>query len=115
MTGQHSTQGPGTGVHVPYNWTYADSTARLAATGFVAGDVGKLALQSSDNSLWMLTATTPTWQAQSASPITINVLIDGGGSVITTGVKSDFTLDFDGTIQQATLLADQSGSIVVDI
>ena len=42
-------------------------------------------------------------------------IIDGGGSVISTGVAGDIRVDFGGTIQQITLLADQSGSIVVDI
>lgn len=42
-------------------------------------------------------------------------IIDGGGSAITTGVKGDIALDFAATINQVTLLADQSGSIVVDI
>jgi hypothetical protein len=46
---------------------------------------------------------------------TINFLIDGGGSAITTGIKGDVQLDFACTIDSATLLADQSGSIVVDI
>lgn len=42
-------------------------------------------------------------------------IIDGGGATITTGIKGDLALDFAATIQQVTLLADQSGSIVVDI
>lgn len=42
-------------------------------------------------------------------------VIDGGGSAITTGVKGDIAVDFGCTINQVTLLADQSGSIVVDI
>jgi hypothetical protein len=46
---------------------------------------------------------------------TINVTIDGGGSVISTGVKGDIQVDFACTIISATLLADQSGSIVVNI
>ena len=53
----------GTNIHVPYAWSYADQTAREAASGFAAGDVGKLALQEDDDSLWILTATTPTWVA----------------------------------------------------
>jgi hypothetical protein len=50
-------------VHVPYAWSYADAAAREAATGFAAGDVGKLARQLDDNSLWMLTDDYPaeTW------------------------------------------------------
>lgn len=45
----------------------------------------------------------------------INFVIDGGGSTITTGVKGDLVVDFACTINSATLLADQSGSIVVNI
>lgn len=47
--------------HVAHNWSYADSTARGAATGFVTKDLYKVALQVSDNSLWLLTAITPVW------------------------------------------------------
>lgn len=46
---------------------------------------------------------------------TIPFMIEGGGSVITTGVKGYLQVDFACTILQATALADQSGSIVVDI
>lgn len=42
-------------------------------------------------------------------------VIDGGGSTITTGVKGDIQIPFACTITAASLLADQSGSIVVDI
>lgn len=41
--------------------------------------------------------------------------IDGGGAVITTGVKGEISVPFACTITAVTLLADQSGSIVVDI
>jgi hypothetical protein len=46
---------------------------------------------------------------------TITFIIDGGGSAITTGEKGDLTIPFDCVINEWTLLADQSGSIVVDI
>lgn len=45
----------------------------------------------------------------------ITFIIDGGGSAITTGVKGDLEIPFACTITAATLLADQTGSIVVDI
>ena len=45
----------------------------------------------------------------------INFIIDGGGSAITTGIKGDIEIPYDCTIQSITLLADQSGSIVIDI
>ena len=46
---------------------------------------------------------------------TINFVIDGGGQTIVTGSKGFLVIDFACTIQNNTLLADQSGSIVVDI
>jgi hypothetical protein len=46
---------------------------------------------------------------------TITYIIDGGGAAITTGVKGDVHIPFGCTITEWTLLADQSGSIVVDI
>lgn len=46
---------------------------------------------------------------------TISFIIDGGGSAITTGIKGDLEIPFACTINRATVLADQSGSIVVDI
>ena len=46
---------------------------------------------------------------------TITFIIDGGGSAITTGIKGDLEIPFACTINRATALADQSGSIVVDI
>jgi len=45
----------------------------------------------------------------------LTFIIDGGGSVITAGVKGDLEIPFACTINQVTMLADQSGSIVVDI
>lgn len=46
---------------------------------------------------------------------TITFIIDGGGATITSGVKGDLEIPFGCTINAVTLLADQSGSIVVDI
>jgi hypothetical protein len=59
----HSNEAVGS-IHIPYNWTYADSSARTGATGLIAGDVGKFARQLDDNSLWMLINHSPvTWTA----------------------------------------------------
>jgi len=49
------------GIHIPYNWEYADQSAREGASGFVAGDVGKFARQLDNNSIWMLTEVSPAW------------------------------------------------------
>jgi len=45
----------------------------------------------------------------------ISLSIDGGGVAITTGIKADVRVPYSCTIQSVTMLADQSGSIVVDI
>jgi hypothetical protein len=45
----------------------------------------------------------------------IGITIDGGGSAITTGIKGYIWVPYAGTITKATLLADQSGSVVVDV
>ena len=45
----------------------------------------------------------------------ITFVIDGGGSAITTGQKGHLRIPFACTIERVTLLADQSGSIVVNI
>lgn len=47
--------------------------------------------------------------------VTITFIIDGGGAAITTGIKGDLEIPFACTINRVTMLADQSGSIVVDI
>jgi hypothetical protein len=47
--------------------------------------------------------------------ITLTFIIDGGGSAITTGQKGHLELPFACTITGWTILADQSGSIVVDV
>lgn len=43
------------------------------------------------------------------------VVLGGNGAVITTGIKYDLRVPYAGTIKKATLLADQVGSLVVDI
>ena len=50
-----------------------------------------------------------------ARTVAIVFVIDGGGSAITTGIKGDLMVPFDCTIVSATLLADQSGSIAIDV
>lgn len=56
-------------------------------------------------------------RASSTSSIvrTLNIVINGNGAAITTGVVGDVELDFAATILRWTLLADRSGSIVTDI
>lgn len=62
------------------------------------------------------TGVTGTTGATGPSPTAnLEFTINGGGSVIATGAYVDLYTDFAFTIQQNTMLADQSGSIVVDV
>jgi hypothetical protein len=61
---------------------------------------------------WVVNAFSTTGAAQAAS---IEFVIDGGGSAIATGLKGWLVLPYNLTITGATLLADQAGSIVVDV
>lgn len=45
----------------------------------------------------------------------LTFVIDGGGDAITTGIKGFIEMPFAGTIASVTLLADQSGSVTIDI
>ena len=54
-------------------------------------------------------------QLDNFQPQTIAFVIDGGGTEIADGVAGDLQIGFDCTITGWTLLADQSGSIVVDV
>lgn len=110
-------------IHVPYNWEYADATARNAATGFVADDVGKLARQLDDNSIWLLTGYSPvTWvQMGGNDSAAIHKAISGEISALTlkaTPVGADHLLIEDSAASDAkkrttfggishTLLADK--------
>ena len=50
-----------------------------------------------------------------ARKYSITFIIDGGGSAITTGQKGHLEIPFKCEIERVTLLADVSGSIVIDI
>lgn len=52
---------------------------------------------------------------EDAMLVGLEFIIDGGGSAITTGVKGFLEIPFNCTIERVTMLADQTGSIVVDI
>lgn len=66
--------------------------------------------------VWVCTVggTPGTWHV-SGDAGTIDVVMGGSGSVITTGVKGDLRVDMDLQITGWYLYADQSGSITVDI
>ena len=52
---------------------------------------------------------------KSISSDSTGITIDGGGGVITTGIKGDIYIPYDCTIDSCTLISDSAGSIVIDI
>lgn len=97
----------GTGVSTltAYAPVFGGTSGTGAVQAGAAGTAGQVLMSGG-------AAAIGTYQSQS---FTITYIIDGGGSAITTGVKGDLEIPFACTIQRATLLADQSGSIVIDI
>jgi hypothetical protein len=102
----------------------AGTIAHSALTGTNAGDPHTQYQQESEkgaaSGYAALDATGKVPAGQLPSPgagltQTVNVIIDGAGAVIATGVKGDVQLDFAGTITKWALLADQSGSITVNV
>jgi len=87
-------------IHQLHNWTYADATARTGATGFVADDIGKVALQSDNNSYWVLQTTAPTWSELTGATVAAH---DLGGS----SHNADTLANLNSKISDATL--DDSG------
>jgi hypothetical protein len=82
-----------------------------ATLPIASGGTGLSAVGAAGTAL-VSTGSAASWVVQYLS---ISFVIDGGGSAITTGIKGDLTIPFGCVIDQWTLLADQSGSIVVDI
>ncbi len=59
--------------------------------------------------------TAPQVTLEKASVVAMNFVIDGGGSTLSTGEKGYLEVPFDMTITGVTMLADQTGSAVLDI
>lgn len=100
MSGLHPNIAVGD-VHIPYNWTYANAAARTGATGFAAADVGKIARQTDNNTLWMLTATTPTW-VQIGGPSPWVQLVDESGASFANWTGVTGTWSSDGSVIKQT-------------
>jgi hypothetical protein len=108
------------------NWTvpagsggYTDEEAQDAVGGILL-DSGDIDFTYNDATPSITadvktSAITPAKLSTAAKTGAITIIIDGGGSEIADGIVGDIEIPFDCTIVAATLLADQSGSIVVDI
>jgi hypothetical protein len=86
-----------------------------AATSPYSGsiDTGSMCYETDTNQMWSWDGSA--WLRQDGRESSIEFVIDGGGSAITTGEKGHIEVPFDCTVTAARVLADQSGSIVVDI
>jgi hypothetical protein len=104
----HSRQTIADGIHTSIAYEYADAAARTGATGFVAEDVGKFALQLDDNSIWVLRDTVPTWQlvaVPGGSVPTSRTLTAGAGLTGGGDLSADRTFN---------VVANADGSITVN-
>ena len=92
------------------------------------GDLTALAALAGTNTIYYRSAAN-TWSAvtiggglsftggtlSTTRTTSMGLVIDGGGSAITTGIKGDLHIPVACTITAVDMLADQSGSIVIDI
>lgn len=78
--------------------------------GFVYFNTTDGLLYAWDGAAWVATG-----GGAGTSPKVVGVTVDGGGSAITTGQKGYVQCPITGTITDWTLLADQSGSVVIDV
>jgi hypothetical protein len=106
------------GASVLLAWT-ADPTQYLAgqvtaySNGTVTFNVTNI-VGSGSHSDWQVFVTgVPGAKGSDETPIL--VVFDGAGAGLSAGIRGDITVSFAGTILSARLLADQIGSIVVDI
>lgn len=86
-------------IHKVHNWEYPNATLRLAATGFVVEDIGKVAWQKDNDSFWFLKSNSPVvWQSFANDPsiITEQDLVE---NIRTAGVVElpTFVYNNDGT------------------
>ena len=76
----------GTEIHTPFAFVYATEAARTGATGLTSNDEQKLALQTSDSTVWVLTNFSgPTWARvgkydNASELLTAMKTVDGSGS-----------------------------------
>lgn len=97
------------------NYDSAGTTVALTGNLTFTGTLGVGGANFGANGQYLVSTgalTAPQWKDQSLS---LTYVIDGGGVALSTGVKGDLEVPFACTINQWTLLADQSGSVVVDI
>jgi hypothetical protein len=93
--------------------TYYTQDGLVFARAFPADDVAAGA--SADVSWFPGLTSSPTGSTPGSTSRTVEATFDGGGATIAVNAKLDLEIGFAATITKWTLLADQSGSIVVNI
>jgi hypothetical protein len=103
----------GTGTYLPMTfYTGGSERFRITTAGGVSFGATGTAYGTAGQALVSAGDAAPVWTTQFLS---ISFIMDGGGVALMAGVKGDLTIPFGCTITEWTLLADQSGSVVVDI
>ena len=118
-----NTASPAIGSALSITRASADITGYLTANGSatvtnktIAGASNTLIVRlANDVTGTLLVANGGTGITNDVKTAAIIFIIDGGGAAITTGVKGDIEIPFACTVNSWTILADQSGSIVVDV
>lgn len=87
---------------------FEDDTASFVKTTISVGGVGPAGTSGTSG----ISGTSGTSQTAAGS---FGITVDGGGSVIPTGLRGFVVIPYSGTITEWTIIADQSGSSVVDI
>lgn len=107
------------GAKVNFDWTpnFSDDTDELRSAlldRVISVALAQLGLEITEPDIILQPGTASIGENPGGTG-TIAIVLDGGGVAITTGVKGDLLIPVACVITKATLLADQSGSIVIDI
>lgn len=97
------------------NGTQITGFSTSTATAFTGGTVSGATQFTGGLTANTISATTYQNLPSQFSTKSFGIVIDGGGSVITTGVKGDLVIPYNMTINSWTILADTTGSTVIDI
>jgi len=98
MSKRHSIVGTGS-RHALHNFEYADATARLAASGFLAENLYQIAKQDDDDSLWMLTGIGPATWLEIQTGVGTGVW-SRAGTILSPTTSGDTVQAGDGTLGQ---------------
>lgn len=106
-----------TGLTTPLSLSQGGTGSNItaAAGGVPYSTAGAIVLTAPGTSGQLLRsngASAPAWASQSTA---VSLVVDGNGAPFSTGVKAYLQIPFAATITAVTLLADQTGSVVVDI